>query len=201
MSEIRAMMERYKQVRERLRNPPNAVPDTGINLRPQKTESTAPPPKPAPPTRPVAHFANWVPLLKRTDLTFSSSLEFTAIEFGISFQDIRCSFRKQKFFIPRCIAIYLTNKITNQSLMSMARYLGVDHTTTLHARNTVQKLVENGDIICRRITLIEERLLANFDRTSVSTFCQPRLGRQKKQQNGNTGANEVKSLSRLDSGG
>src|SRR5712671_5115907 len=142
MNNIRTIMENYKEVRNRLRRPPNAVPDTGINLR--RAPETAPPaplivleppPKPVEPNHPP-----FIPF-RRTDLTFSSMLQFAAKEFNISGKDIRSRQRRQEISLPRQIAIYLAAKNHLQSLAGMGRYLKMDHTTMIHAKQKITALM------------------------------------------------------------
>src|SRR5216684_1375397 len=95
-------MANYKEVRDRLRRPPNAVPDPGIHLKTVKGYKTTP----EPPVQLVINSTAFVPF-KRTDLTFSSTLEFAAAEFNISFKDIRSRRRHSAIARPRQIAIWI----------------------------------------------------------------------------------------------
>src|SRR5882757_7087274 len=107
MTDIRVIMENYKEVRNRLRRPPHAAPDLGIDLRGRKTP-TAPlfperiialpepiEPKPKPVYKPF----------RRTDLTFSSTLRFTAYEFHLTDEAIRSRSRIQSISLPRQVAV------------------------------------------------------------------------------------------------
>lgn len=175
MSQIREIMENYRQAHERLRNPPNAVPDTPINLR-KSREPT--------PCKPVAEpiieepvvidYPSFSPF-QRTDLTFSSILRFTAKEYHISFGDIRAHQRIQMIAFPRQIAVWIAYKNKIQSLSGMGRYLHMDHTTIIHARQKIQLLFDKNAMFKRYILSLEVRLLAAFDRTSLPALSQPYL--------------------------
>lgn len=186
-SNAKSLMEHYREVRARLRTPPNAVPDTGIDLMRGR--------RPEPPLE--IDFSNIVPF-KRRDLTFSGSLEFTATEFGITPEQIRQHSRCKLVALPRQIAIYLTAKNTKQSLMSMGRYLGMDHTTILHARSKVGKMVERSPLCAAYIMSLEERLLAAFNRANVPAISKPYLGCPTKPKDRNSGKNAIPGISPVD---
>src|SRR5882724_820568 len=187
---IRAIMENYKEVRNRLRRPPNAVPDTGINLRrvpetppPEPLIALEPPPKPVAPNHPP-----FIPF-RRTDLTFSSTLQFAAKEFNITGKDIRSRSRIQQISLPRQIAIYLAAKNHLNSLAGMGRYLKMDHTTMIHAKQRITSLMASDDILRDRILKLEATILAAFNRsrTSFPALGQPLLDCPEEPKNGNSG--------------
>ena len=167
MNEIRAILEHYKEVRERLRNPPNAVPDTGINLRRSREEPSEPslPAIPIEPN-PVIDSPSHIPF-RRPDLTFCSTLEFAAREYGLSFHEIRSHSREYRLSRPRQIAIYLAARHSKQTGAAMARYLGIDHTTIKNAIVRVPQLMDKSDILRQRVNSIERKLLAAYPGTTV----------------------------------
>lgn len=199
MNDIRAIMENYKEVRNRLRRPPNAVPDTGINLRrmqeplpPEPLIEVEPMPKPVPRHPPYIPF-------RRTDLTFSSTLQFTAREFSITTDAIRSRNRTQEVALPRQVAIYLAAKNHLQSLAGMGRFLKMDHTTMIHARNKITSLMASDDTLRDRVLALETRILAAFHRTSVPAKCEPLLGSPAEPKDGDSGQNAVRKIPTMDS--
>ena len=175
MSEAKALMEHYRAVRDRLRHPPNAVRDTGINLKGGKA---VPPPKEIlPATRSLLAVSDppFVPF-RRTDLTFSSILNFIAQEFGLSAKDIRYGGRFQKIILPRQIAIWISTRITSQTLVGMAYYLKKDHTTMIHSRNRINKLIKTDEELKKLILSLEAKILANHNKPAVSAVCESHLG-------------------------
>jgi hypothetical protein len=200
MSEIRAIMANCKTIRQRLRNPPNAVPDPGINLRAVK-----PPPKPvekepeiqAPP---VIDYSQFIPF-RRNCLTFSFILNFTAKEFNMTPSSIRFRSRKAYFALPRQIAIWLTYKNKALTLKGMGRYLGLDHSSIFHGSQKVQKMMDRSRICREYILSLEERLLADFNRTSVPAISESLLDCKTKQKNGNSGQNAISEISSVDNSG
>ena len=165
MSGIRDIMANYKEVRDRLRRPPNAVPDPGINLpRPQRAPSLTPP------VRLVIDSAAFVPF-KRTDLTFSSTLEFAALEFNITVKDIRSRRRHSAFTRPRQIAIWIAARHHVQTLAGIGRYLGMHHTTVMYSRKYIDRLMAEDDRLRQRIIELEAKILANHPKPTI-----PRIG-------------------------
>lgn len=178
MDDIRFIMENYKEVRDRLRRSPHATSDSGINLRGKKNQTvplfqerivSAPVP-PEPPPEPPSYKP-----FGRTDLTFSSTLQFAAKEFHITGKQIRSRNRTQEISLPRQVAIWLAAKNRLQSLAGMGRYLKMDHTTMIHAKNRITSLMASDDILRDRILTLESKILAAFNRTSVPAKHEPHL--------------------------
>src|SRR5882724_1253011 len=196
---IRAIMENYKEVRNRLRRPPNAVPDTGINLKRQKPPlSSEPPPIQIEPPRiepSLPDLPLFVPF-RRTDLTFSSTLQFAAKEFNISGQQIRSRSRIQQISLPRQVAIYLAAKNHLQSLAGMGRYLKMDHTTMIHAKQRITSLMASDDSLRGRVLALEAKILAAFDRIAVPAQHEPHLAGQE-----NGGCLPIPAISSVDKTG
>ncbi len=198
-------MANYKEVRDRLRRPPNAVPDPGINLRkgrePLAVRETAPEPpvRPAVPLslrdRLVIDSTAFVPF-KRTDLTFSSTLEFTAVEFNISIKDIRSRRRHTAFTRPRQIAIWIAARHHVQTLAGIGRYLGMHHTTVMYSRKYIDRLMAEDGRLRQRILNLEAKLLANFPRPAFSCQRKPHLGSESGERH-----ETVRKISSVDSSG
>ncbi len=174
--DIRQIMTNCKQAHDRLRRPPNAVPDTGINLRRQSVESQIADPLKAiaVPDKSPQNLPSFTPF-RRTDLTFSSTLQFTAREFHITTDDIRSRERRQEISLPRQIAIWLAAKNRLNTLAGMGRYLHMDHSTMVHARNRVTSLMASDDTLRQRVLALEARILAAFHRTTVPAKHQSHL--------------------------
>lgn len=197
MIAARELAGHYRAIRARLRNPPNAVPDKGINLKkPPPTEESKEAEVLIPVTEAVIDFPPDFSPFKRKDLTFSSTLDFSAKEFGLSPKEIRAHTRIQAVLLPRQIAVWIAWKYRLNSLSSMGNYLDMDHTTMIHARNKIDRLIDQDDTLRQRIFSLEDRLLAAFPRTTLPAQCQPHLGSKKTKGN-----EEVRPLPTVDSGG
>lgn len=204
MSQAKVLMDHYKEVRDRLRGPPNAVPDPGIDLLAKKPKvqhqflerviESLTPPLPT-----VIDYSLAMPF-KRTDLTFSSTLEYAAKEFGISLKDIKARSRIPTYSLPRQIAIFLADKHKVQTLSGMGKYLGMDHTTMIHARKRIIGLMGTDATLSQRITNLETKILAAFHRTPVPALGQPHLGSEAEQQNRDAGPDAVTEISGMDQG-
>src|SRR6266852_856110 len=159
-------MDNCKAIRERLRRPPNAVPDTGIDLRRGRATAAPPQTEPEQSIQPLLDWPKIIPF-RRTDLTFSNTLAFISAEFNITPQDIRKHKRTRDVSTPRQIAIWLTYRNKVNSLAGMGKYLDMDHTTMIHARNKVQEWFDGSSLFRQYILPLEARLLANFNRTPI----------------------------------
>lgn len=200
MSEIRDIMGRYKEVRDRLRRPPNAVPDTGINLRrgrePPEVRETVP----EPPVQLIVEAKAFEPF-RRTDLTFSSTLEFAAKEFSITLKDIRSRRRHHTIARPRQIAIWIAIKNHIQTISWIGRYLGMHHTTIMHSRKAIDLLVAEDATMRQRIIDLETKILAAYPRTPIPTLRKPLLGGPAQPKDGNSGQNAIPKIFVVDKSG
>lgn len=79
--------------------------------------------------------------------------------FGVDKEYIKIDKRTRDRVEPRMICMYLLRKHTNMSLKAIGDYFrGKDHTTVLHACNTVRDLMQTEPKFKRSVQLIEERL-------------------------------------------
>lgn len=175
MSKVNDMLQHYREVRQRLRYPPNAVPDTGINLR-RKIEHTSPEPirlLPPPPSPEVQPSPSYSPFVSK-GLTFSSTIEITANEFGLTSQDLHKKTRIRAICFPRQVAIYVAIKREKWSISWMASRLDMDHTSLLHANRKIGVLIETNPELKTRIDSIEATLEARY-RPALSDLSEQHL--------------------------
>jgi len=121
--------------------------------------------------------------------SFSSTLRFAAYEFHITDEAIRSRSRVQSISLPRQVAVYLAAKNHLQSLAGMGRYLKMDHTTMIHAKQKITALMASDATLRDRILALETRILAAFNRsrTSFPALGQPLLDCPEEPKNGNSG--------------
>ncbi len=179
MSQATELMEHYRDVRQRLRTPANAVADIGIDLNRSAKVIPLFNPRPKPEPRPVAAAPeiSAPPItesppeapFQRPIFTFSSILKLVAADFNISGRDIRSHCRFKNIVLPRQVAIWMTCKHGRQTLTGMARYLKMDHTSMIHGRKRVDWLMTVDSCFRQRIALLEDKLFAAFPRTPVPT--------------------------------
>lgn len=173
MSEVQAMLRHYAEVRNRLRFPPNAVPDTGINLRRKKEQMPAlalpeiPTSKEPLTEAQQSRVDTFRTSFCRKDVTFRNILRFVAAEFGIEYHLVISRTRTVPVVLPRQVAFYLSNKHLKQSLASMGRNMGLDHTSVLHGRDKIRRLVATNPEFRAQIEAIEVKLLENFPRLAL----------------------------------
>jgi len=137
-------------VRARLRNPRNAVPDHGIDLK-RKPAPPAPPPSPPPPVPVELPFSIGTPLPSYV-LTYALSpsalpaLSIKTIQravceyYGVSLVDLVSSRRTQAVVLARSVAVWLSRRLTPHSLPAIGQHFRRDHTTMLHAARRIDEL-------------------------------------------------------------
>jgi len=147
-----SLVERAREIHQRLRNPPNAVPDHGIDLRRHRQQCVTVEIKPerfdtftqaqAEPATPYG-VGSAVP---RYGLTYDFSGTFTYFTFirniqkavcnakGIRLDALLSKRRAAPIVRARMIAVYLARKLTEKSFPELGRrFGGRDHTTILHS--------------------------------------------------------------------
>lgn len=200
MSFTNDLIDHYREVRARLRRPPNAVADTGINLR---REPSTPPEAQTPELKQLApqviDYPKVIPF-RRTDLTLSGILDIIAVEFNITSVEIRSRRRTKRIAWPRQVAIYLAFQTSKQNTCEMGRYLRFDHTTVMHGKLKVQGLAASNKRFQNYLNSLERRIRADFHRPTISTKRQPHLDSPKEQQNRSQRPNEVGKIPVVDTG-
>jgi len=201
MNDIRTILNNhYKEVRARLRNPPNAVPDSGIDLRrhrrtqePETSIQTKPielqaPSESSTPTQPsptpVLTFKHpdTAPIPLRNATFFSSIVALTAAEFGMSVRDLKQKSRVQNVVMPRQVAMYIALQQGMWSIPWVARQFDKDHTTCIHARTKITKKIETDAGFRARFEDLSRRIEA-FRPSAVPADCQLHLENGPEQNN------------------
>lgn len=177
-----------KSVRERLRNPPNAVKDMGIDLKREKFKVVpivqAEPVVEVVPVDVDAETPEQIAARQLKDLnaelerltrqkeeiecarrpTVELIQKAVCAHYGVSLMDMLAERRTRVLVRPRHVAMYIAKELTTQSLPQLGRrFGGRDHTTCLSAINRIKaaRLVEPG--LNEAITAIERRLGVHQD--------------------------------------
>lgn len=156
-----------KEIRQRLYCPPNAVPDSGIDLKRRRTQ--APPlavvepivikPLLVQPELPLA--LPPLPEPKRK-ISMSEIMKVVCQVYRLTMDDMKSKLRTGPIVAARQMYIWVACRHTLQSVSAISRSINRDHTTSLHARKKIQKLVDCGDNkTIDIIKLIEIRLGLN----------------------------------------
>lgn len=194
MSEAMELIHRAKEIRCRLMNPPNAVKDTGINLRRNRIPLQLDPPPPTtknssgvlehhltakvridivpkPPIEPIQlRIVKVGPILRAVSR-----------QFGISIKDIKGLKRSPQYTLPRHIAIYLARKHTGLSSPAIGRRIRahefekMDHASVLHASTKIEEMMLVDTAFADVVKLLEFLVLAgyydsNLGRSPVATI-------------------------------
>lgn len=178
MSEAARLIEDAKRIRQRLRYPPNAVVDRGIDLTRKSTAYKGSEPIPdapikkilgvePPKTYPEVYFP----------ITFEDILNAVATHFGLSAEDLRGISRRHHICYARFVLVYLAIRFLNKkSIASIGRDLNKDHTSILHARNRINGIIAGNPKAYAEISMIEKHIETTYNyRPSISADGQFRL--------------------------
>lgn len=79
--------------------------------------------------------------------------------FGVRLSDLKGSSRRRQVVRARGLATYLARQTTGQSLERLGQFFGGrDHTTTLHACRTMEKLLQTDPLMQQAASAISQRL-------------------------------------------
>lgn len=136
--------------RNRLRNPPNPVPDLGIDLKRQPISIVALPviEQPAPKIVPdlgigqlIPNYTLFYPRAERRPTTIKEIQKTVCVEFNVNFHDVMSQRRTADIVFPRQVAMWLVKRLTKHSLPEIGRrFQGRDHTTILHGVRKIERL-------------------------------------------------------------
>jgi hypothetical protein len=163
MTYLETLQDAAKQRRERLFNPPNAVDDTGIDIKAKRK----PPPAIDLKLGPITPY-----LAKRT-LPMPEDLTRVVCEhYRVTPEAVQGASRTQDIVRPRQVWAYLAHVLLNLSYPQIGRYLGGrDHTTTLHAHRKITELVNSDVVVRAEIDALKARLSRLFSlRAAVCCF-------------------------------
>ena len=149
-----------KRIRASLRNPPNAVIDTGINLK-RKKENPLPlkvEEKKIDPLPPI--LVNPIPGGKPV-IPFRRVSEVVCRSFNVTISDIKDRSRRSYLVYPRHLIMYLSYKYCypRLSLPAVANRMNRDHTTVLHAVRRIQVLMVRNGGVKERVSELEAQIL------------------------------------------
>lgn len=182
MTQASELIEHARQVKQRLRFPPNAVPDSGVDLK-RRPVIEAPPPEPAaklpfleaPPLPPSLTALVKIDIEKRAHAIaklieancerpkrvpkIREIIEAAAFVGGITAHDIISQRRHLHVVLFRHLAMYVAKDVTVHSLAEIGRrFGGRDHTTVLHVMTKIDRLVARDETAAAQIEQIKSLL-------------------------------------------
>lgn len=156
----------FHAVRDRLRNPQNAVVDVPIDLRPKRHRPAPLPPMPLKiaPLTPYIHTRRYPSL---EDIT-----RVVCDHYNVSPLDIESERRTMAIVWPRQVWAYLARVMTPSSFPHIGRFLGGrDHTTVLHAYNKIKNLTEQDSCAADELALVQRKVEHLFNsRNNLNCF-------------------------------
>jgi chromosomal replication initiator protein len=91
----------------------------------------------------------------------SDIIAATSAEFGVPVTAILSKYRNREYVTPRHVAILLARDLTGNSLPRLARLMKrKDHTTIIHALNTIPQKIALDDALAATVQRIRDRLAA-----------------------------------------
>lgn len=90
-----------------------------------------------------------------------------AKHFGISVCELTSDRRFRKVARPRQIAMYLSKQLTPKSLPAIGRHFNRDHTTVMHAIDTIDRLRTQDETLDQHVELLTE-LLKVVEKSALS---------------------------------
>ncbi len=179
MSAAQDLIDEAKRIRQRLRDPPNAVHDPGIDLTRKSTAHKGHEPIPDPPIKkvlelPESREPTFPPMEIRFPITFDNILEAVSTHYGVSTASLRGSDRHMHTCLARFVVVYLSLKLlAKRSLSSIARDLDKDHTSILHARNRINAIILDRPEVAAEVLMLERHIETLHSlRPAVPTFCE-----------------------------
>jgi chromosomal replication initiator protein len=100
-----------------------------------------------------------VAMIRKTQLSIQDIQKVVSTHFQINEDLLMAKTRKQEIAYARQIAMYLCKELTSNSLKTIGMHFGGrDHSTVIHACQTVHKLVEHDDHANRALESIRRQL-------------------------------------------
>ncbi len=110
-------------------------------------------------------------------ITIESLQETVASHFHISSDLLRARTRKKEIVVPRQIAMYLCKHLTDSSLKTIGLHFGGrDHTTVIHAHQTVEEKLQKNAQLKRDVDTILSRLDVDPHVITSSGLRNPHVG-------------------------
>ena len=96
---------------------------------------------------------------KVTDITPNLIINVVAEHFGVKPEDITSKKRNSEFVQPRHVVMYLCRKLTDTSLISIAKILGKkDHTTVINGVEKISAEIERNEELKNKIDIIIKKI-------------------------------------------
>ncbi len=91
-------------------------------------------------------------------VTASMVCELVSSQYGVSLEDMSSRSRKRDICIPRQVAMYLSRKYTEDSLVDIGKIFNRDHATVLHAIEVVSQRVRRDGAMRAQLELLGDKV-------------------------------------------
>lgn len=168
------IIQRARDIRLKLRRPPNAVFDRGIDLRRGRNPypATVPAIKPSEIPQLKARVLITEKEREAKRVKIDTILKAVSLHFRIGINDLKGKSRIASVTYPRHLAVYLACKHTKMTYSAISRIFSRDHTTTLYVRDKIAAQIAEPLVFyatAKAIIDIEESIFGDHNRPSVAT--------------------------------
>lgn len=156
-------IQNAQRIRARLRYPPNAVPDHGIDLHrmPRGFFLVGEQPAPIEPPEIIEEIILIDP--PRPVVNRKHIMAKVAAFYGLSVLDLKGPFRTKAVCLPRHVAFYLLKEVLGLSLPETGRVMNRDHTTVLHGIRQIKRLILIDGELASDIAHLEAQLIVEME--------------------------------------
>ena len=100
-------------------------------------------------------------ILKKMNLSNNVIVSIVCKHYNLDVKRVMSKERYRELVTARQISMYLMRKYTNQTLKEVGGYFGRDHTTAVHALQTLSNLIDT-DVLNKDIEMITELMITEL---------------------------------------
>lgn len=171
---IDELIENARKIRQRLRFPPNAVPDHGIDLTRKSTAYKGDILPPDTPPKKKLEEPKVIPAIV-FPIHFNEILYAVSRFYRVPVESLRGDRRFKPEVLARRVIVHLGIKLLGRSLSSIGRELNKDHSTIIHARNKILLNLQTNTKLQGEVSAIEESILAKFPNRQICEYPVPKM--------------------------
>lgn len=93
------------------------------------------------------------------EITVEYIIQIVADHFGITITDIISPKRKAEIAYPRQIAMYLCRECTNESLASIGKIMGKDHSTVIHGVDKIEEDIKINESTRNTVDILKKKII------------------------------------------
>lgn len=160
------IIDKAKEIRQRLRYPPNAVPDPGIDLTRKSTAYKGNEPNPDPPVKKALEEPkqeiSYPPIDIKFPVLFSDIVDAVSTHYGVTPTAIYGASRRAHTCFARFVVIHLAFRLMRlPSFKAIGRFLNKDHSSIIHAKRRIEAIIAGNSQVAAEVQMIGAYIEAN----------------------------------------